>query len=957
MLTTRHLTVRPQGFGFSRPTTVRALIAQTSWDTQHWQKERGLYHVTLAGSEHACDLLTKYLALASQSTSNLVLLPELAVPEIHLPLAQAWSERTGAVVVAGSHYFRSDKKSRARCPVIVAGKVHIVEKISPAPAELSPIPNHGIESGNSIHILQETPIGNIAVLICSDYLDQDLRHLVHEYDLDFLCVPSFQKQSDTYHARLGIDSDQSVNGLYSLYANNLMAGMADGRSAIFGQMDNLYTEELKSAGFTDSQPQTKLIELKDTQPYVICDFNISQRKPFAKRTVGLTRPNVSIVQAPTLSLSDDLQFEISIGNSDFRYANISHLFVPPKEYPLIVEILEQKRIVFIVGDPGLGKTYTAVHLLKHYHMKGYRPSWWVGLEGKDRQDQRQALEAFRPEPREIVYFEDPFGRTIFESRDSLRRVFGPIIDALASIDARIVVTSRREIFEQFLDETVSQAELRALSSEMSVVSPSYDTSKLVEIFRRLNERAERPLSSSDSAEVEKAISKRHISTPLAIFDLTHSIASATGKHEVLARVQRRHTEQNQLFGEEIVAAPDSTKIVLALVFLFGTAPVSLLNQAFAHSAIALGLKPNGMPTLTEELRSQKGYRIEQFGRRTPFWRFVHPLYEEALVDAASRDRSTRSTVLAVLRAVAAVEPRAALIAATRHSVRYSALALRLSNVAVQYLVDRRNVEDQILSALHLQHKCRVTKLSEYDHQADRLLQPLELVSELNTLDSHLLAPALRFLSNSPTGRSASLEIDWRAITSKLHFGSRFSQVVDTLHWMAVLNPAAVKTVLDGHPDLAAAIGALTPEDRDRLSQIPYYRGSRSIQDIVAAIPTRQGTTFKEWIGPLVNSDVGVVVDRGASDAVRRKRNLLAVGVTGVRGAFDAGDPISIVEGNGKVVAAGIAQFSSIEVELIKGQHSRNISAILGTDFDRRIAIVASGRIAILHDGHHTDATQ
>jgi glutamate 5-kinase len=62
----------------------------------------------------------------------------------------------------------------------------------------------------------------------------------------------------------------------------------------------------------------------------------------------------------------------------------------------------------------------------------------------------------------------------------------------------------------------------------------------------------------------------------------------------------------------------------------------------------------------------------------------------------------------------------------------------------------------------------------------------------------------------------------------------------------------------------------------------------------------------------------VVVDDGARRALLRKdgASLLVVGITETRGAFVAGDPIEVRDARGHLVAKGITQFSSREIEML-----------------------------------------
>ncbi|MGC9468712.1 MAG: glutamate 5-kinase [Anaerolineae bacterium] len=92
---------------------------------------------------------------------------------------------------------------------------------------------------------------------------------------------------------------------------------------------------------------------------------------------------------------------------------------------------------------------------------------------------------------------------------------------------------------------------------------------------------------------------------------------------------------------------------------------------------------------------------------------------------------------------------------------------------------------------------------------------------------------------------------------------------------------------------------------------------------------------KRWIlAGAVNTGY-IVVDRGAAHALKAEgRSLLPAGIVAVRGGFDRGDTISIVEEdaentlNGEV-ARGVARYPSHDLERIKGRHSDRIADVLG----------------------------
>jgi glutamate 5-kinase len=72
----------------------------------------------------------------------------------------------------------------------------------------------------------------------------------------------------------------------------------------------------------------------------------------------------------------------------------------------------------------------------------------------------------------------------------------------------------------------------------------------------------------------------------------------------------------------------------------------------------------------------------------------------------------------------------------------------------------------------------------------------------------------------------------------------------------------------------------------------------------------------------------IIVDNGAKDAVIKGMGLLPSGIVEVAGTFDRGDIIEI-ESDGCVFAKGITDYTSSELNKIKGKHSDMIEKMLG----------------------------
>lgn len=82
-----------------------------------------------------------------------------------------------------------------------------------------------------------------------------------------------------------------------------------------------------------------------------------------------------------------------------------------------------------------------------------------------------------------------------------------------------------------------------------------------------------------------------------------------------------------------------------------------------------------------------------------------------------------------------------------------------------------------------------------------------------------------------------------------------------------------------------------------------------------------------WI-ILAKSTGKIMVDSGAKGAIRAKMSLLPSGVIDISGVFDRGDIVEL-ECDGEVFAKGITDYTSDELNMIKGKHTDMIAEILG----------------------------
>lgn len=190
----------------------RIQICQLAFEQFDWNKIDGLFFIQY---NDKFKLKIEYLLnIAKQNSIDLIIFPEISIPDKALEYFQTWSKEHKAIIIGGSHYHKTIQGYISRCPVIINGEIHFTEKRKPSPYEKSPILDEGLISGSKTLVFKNTMVGNLAVLICSDYLDDELKHKINLNELDLLCIPSFQRDSEFYYRRMNTDCENSENGIF-----------------------------------------------------------------------------------------------------------------------------------------------------------------------------------------------------------------------------------------------------------------------------------------------------------------------------------------------------------------------------------------------------------------------------------------------------------------------------------------------------------------------------------------------------------------------------------------------------------------------------------------------------------------------------------------------------------------------------------------------------------------------
>lgn len=111
-----------------------------------------------------------------------------------------------------------------------------------------------------------------------------------------------------------------------------------------------------------------------------------------------------------------------------------------------------------------------------------------------------------------------------------------------------------------------------------------------------------------------------------------------------------------------------------------------------------------------------------------------------------------------------------------------------------------------------------------------------------------------------------------------------------------------------------------------------------VRDVVAGQPVgtwfppheRRPESRKLWIAFASGPRGALVVDAGAVTAlVEGGKSLLPAGITEVRGAFAAGDPVDVLGPDGRVIARGLVGYQRDDVARVRGLSTAGVAAELG----------------------------
>jgi len=117
---------------------------------------------------------------------------------------------------------------------------------------------------------------------------------------------------------------------------------------------------------------------------------------------------------------------------------------------------------------------------------------------------------------------------------------------------------------------------------------------------------------------------------------------------------------------------------------------------------------------------------------------------------------------------------------------------------------------------------------------------------------------------------------------------------------------------------------------------PGALAGESLGTYFAATGRRPATRLL-WLKHAAVARGSLHLDKGAVEAVvARHASLLPAGITGVGGAFDAGDAVNLLDEDDNIIARGLVNYDASEIPGLMGRSTRWLASKLGQEYEREV---------------------
>lgn len=136
----------------------------------------------------------------------------------------------------------------------------------------------------------------------------------------------------------------------------------------------------------------------------------------------------------------------------------------------------------------------------------------------------------------------------------------------------------------------------------------------------------------------------------------------------------------------------------------------------------------------------------------------------------------------------------------------------------------------------------------------------------------------------------------------------------------------------GNPSISDILSGMLPRTRFLAKRDRHNLTSRDRWILATRSSLRSAPVFGRHCSAVSASSAGaVIIDEGAAEALKRRKTLLAVGVRGIRGEFDAGSIIEIIRESRHEIGCSIVQISSRDLRDRLMRHDRKDIDVIHCD--------------------------
>ena len=133
-----------------------------------------------------------------------------------------------------------------------------------------------------------------------------------------------------------------------------------------------------------------------------------------------------------------------------------------------------------------------------------------------------------------------------------------------------------------------------------------------------------------------------------------------------------------------------------------------------------------------------------------------------------------------------------------------------------------------------------------------------------------------------------------------------------------------------------ATGAGIPVVLTSAAKVAPALAGESVGTLFHATGRRRPTRLL-WLAHATEGKGTVRLDAGAVRALTERRaSLLPAGITAVTGTFVAGDPVDLLDPDGRLIARGLVNYDAAELPTLLGRSTRELARELGASYEREV---------------------